>query len=426
MKLLKKLMLAAAMGAGMVMTASAGRAEPTDEMKAKVDAALERLTLWEQPANADEQRSLKIIYWTPGDREPAPGYRERLSRAMRHIEGFYRDEMKRLGLGGRTIGLEPAEGDGEQVKIHMVRGKKPYAEYDVQSGNEIREECRAVLKEEGIDIDQETIVIFCNMSNWDPEKRTINQNSPYYAWGVSTKGSAWQVDSPILDPEFIPVKDQHVRDGQYGHISLGRYNSIFVGGIAHELGHALGLPHCRECQSERQSYGTALMGSGNFTYGEELRGEGPGSYLILPHALKLAAHPQFSKSVKEMGHPGERKLTEEVVGVTGDGMNVNYEVKVNGTPEVYLAIAYFDPEGNSDYNSAITCAIPDKNGHVVLRSSELEKGKQYQARIVFVHVNGAASGWSSEGTVMNRFNFSTDQEGKVKIGGLGEAAKALE
>ncbi|QQL45509.1 hypothetical protein [Sulfuriroseicoccus oceanibius] len=426
MKFLKNLIWAATLGAGIVTSASAERAEPTDEMKAKVDGALQRLTLWEQPANPEERRTMKIIYWTPSDREPAPGYRERLSRAMRHIENYYRGEMQRLGLGERTIGLEPAENDPEQVKIHLVTGKKPYSEYNVQSGNAIREECRAVMKEAGVDIDQETIVIFCNMSNWDPEKRAINQNSPYYAWGVSTKGTAWQVDSPILDPEFIPVKDQHVRDGQYGHISLGRYNSIFIGGIAHELGHALGLPHCRECQAERSVYGTALMGSGNFTYGEELRGEGPGSYLILPHALKLASHPQFSKSIKEMNRRGDRKLTDEVVGVTEDGMNVHYEVKVDGTPEVYVVIAYFDPEGNSDYNSAITCAIPDENGRVVLRSSELEKGKQYQGRIVFVHVNGDASGWSSSGTVVNRFDFSTAPDGKVTIGGLGAAAKAGE
>ena len=94
-----------------------------------------------------------------------------------------------------------------------------------------------------------------------------------------------------------------ITDGEYGRISLGKHNSIFIGGIAHELGHALGLPHCRGSADEIQS-GTALMGSGNRTYGDEIRNEGSGTFLSRAHALRLASHPQFSNSLKGFGRKG--------------------------------------------------------------------------------------------------------------------------
>ena len=96
-----------------------------------------------------------------------------------------------------------------------------------------------------------------------------------------------------------------ITDGEYGRISLGKHNSIFIGGMAHELGHALGLPHCRGSADEAQ-LGTALMGSGNRTFGDEIRGEGRGTFLSRAHALRLASHPQFSNSLQGFPTMGNR------------------------------------------------------------------------------------------------------------------------
>ena len=41
-----------------------------------------------------------------------------------------------------------------------------------------------------------------------------------------------------------------MQDGEYGRISMGKHNSIFIGGVAHELGHALSLPHNKERPDE--------------------------------------------------------------------------------------------------------------------------------------------------------------------------------
>jgi hypothetical protein len=191
---------------------------------------------------------------------------------MENIQNFYGKEMERLGMGARTFTL--AHEAGGLVNIHLVLGLLPYASYAEKSGRDIRKESRAALKAAWTDLENgETIVLFCNMSNWDAKARTISENSPYYASGTNRGGTAWQVDSPILELTQPPNPAEMVRDKQYGSISIRRYNSIFIGGIAHELGHALGLPHNKECAVENAAFGTALMGSGNRTYGSDLRKE---------------------------------------------------------------------------------------------------------------------------------------------------------
>jgi hypothetical protein len=344
---------------------------------------------WENREPQKGTRLLRVVYWTPADTEPAPQYRERLTRAMKYVQNYYASQMESYGLGRRTIGLELA-GDG-LLKLRVVRGSKPFDRYATESGGEVRADCVKVLLAEGIEPDNETVVIFCNLSRWDPEKRTMRQTSPYYAAGTHRNGTAWQVDSPLLDPELLAKTEPRLRDGQYGDISVGRYNSIFVGGVAHELGHALGLPHCREAAGEKTTRGSALMGSGNRTMGEELRGEGRGSFLTIPHALKLASHPQFSGSVKRMLDQADVKWIDW--SFKAAEQNILVSGRIAGQPSVYLVIGYADPEGHGDYQSTIGCAVPDAEGRfTVAIPNPKDHGKPGEIRLVAVCVNGAATG----------------------------------
>ncbi|MCW1914667.1 hypothetical protein OJ996_13855 [Luteolibacter sp. GHJ8] len=209
-------------------------ASPQAEIASKVPQAKTILDAWQGADAKRAEKKVHIVYWTPSDRDPAPRYEERLGTIMQDIRDFYAREMKRLGFGPMTIRLD--YGDSGKMKVHVVKSRKPYSAFDVQSGSEIRSECLGTLRAAGIDPEKETIVIFCNMSNWDPAKSTITQNSPYYAGGSNRQGTAWQVDSPILELDSLAKKEPRVKDGQYGDISIGRYNSIFIGGICHSSG----------------------------------------------------------------------------------------------------------------------------------------------------------------------------------------------
>ncbi len=348
---------------------------------------------WEENAPDKARRYLRVIYWAPADVEPAPQYRERLTRVMTTVRDFYARQMQAYGFGPRTINLE-LEPDG-LLKLRVVRGGQPSASYKTESGQEIRQDCVKALQAEGLNADDETLVIFCYLSKWDPEKRTMRQWSPYYASGTHHNGTAWQVDSPLLDSQLLTDKTNMLTDGQYGHISVGRYNSIFVGGVAHELGHALGLPHCSETAEERTTRGHALMGAGNRTLGEELRGEGPGTFLTFPHALKLAAHVQFSGSVKRMTDKAEIAWTNLQIQTQGKQLVVTGRIASTIPP--YAILGYADPEGHGDYDATVGCAVPDAAGafRLAVNFPDSRKAEGGELRMVACCVNGYATAYAS-------------------------------
>lgn len=358
------------------------------EIAPKVAAARAILDGWQAKAPQRGERQLHIVYWTPGDREPAPLYRERLSKILTDIQGFYAREMERVGFGPRSLRLAKAA-DG-LVAIHLVRGKNPYQDYGRKSGDDIRGECISTLREAGIDPAKETVVIFCNMSNWDPEKRVISQNSPYYAGGSIKGGTAWQVDSPVLNLDLLTDSGGQVQDGEYGRISIGRYNSIFIGGIAHEVGHALSLPHCRARPDESAAFGTALMGSGNRTYGEDRRQDGRGTFLTLGEAFRLAGHPMFSGSVKGMGDRPTVKPLDIRIEPSGKGFV--FSGRALADPPVYGVVAYMDPEGGGDYDATTATAVPDAEGRFSIDCQALKPGKSGELRITYLQANGVPSG----------------------------------
>lgn len=381
---------------------------PTEIIEQQVPAAIRLRDAYLSENAVPSKRTLHIVYWTPKDREPIDQYRERLSRVLFDIRDFYRNEMRRLGFGDMTFGLE-TERDG-LLKIHVVNGKENYDRYNVESGNKIRNECLPVLSSAGIKADRETVVIFCNMSNWDPVKMRISQNSPYYAGGGLRGGTAWQVDSALLDSGRLTEKQPLVTDGQYGKISVGKYNSIFVGGVCHELGHALGLPHDMERPDEARMFGTSLMGSGNRTYGEDRRGEGRGSFLTLADGLRLASHPLFTNNEKGIDLRQSATLSDVSINLDASRKSFSFSGRINAEPAAYAVIGYLDPSGGSDYDATTVTAVPDDGGRFVLNCSAFKNGKAATLRIVACQANGGRI----DDAVL-QVPYSVDAEGSVDI-----------
>lgn len=398
-----------------VMAASqAVHAEPDPLIQQQRELAQSARTIledWRAQGQGDERkpRPLIIALFTGSDTDPAPQYRERLTRTMQHIQAYYAKEMDRHGFGKLTFPLELE--DDNLLKIHVVKGDQPNDAYSGKSGGDIRKMTLKHLAEQGIDGNKETMVIFCNLTKWDPVNRKMSHHSPYYAGGSHRSGTAWQLDSVLLDAAELENTDPKLKlhDGQYGHITLGRYQSIFVGGVCHELGHALGLPHNKQRPDEQKRWGTALMGSGNFNYGEELRDAGKGAFLTLTHAMKLAAHPAFSGSVKQMNQRPNSKYTELTLKPINEGKGVRLTGQVQSDIPIHAVIAYLDPEGGSDYDATTHVAVPDKDGRFTIDCTSFAKQKG-KLRLVRVHANGWAKFAKDIAT-----NYTRDNQGILTI-----------
>ncbi|MDR3401607.1 MAG: NPCBM/NEW2 domain-containing protein [Chthoniobacter sp.] len=391
------------------LTCAVSAARPADPIPEAQQAALalKYLDAYRGPPPKVPPHLLHVVYFTPADRDPEPRYRERLEAILEDIRAFYRDGMERAGFGPKTFDLaRDAEG---KLIIHLVKGREPESAYprspggkqsdirDASTRDKILRESRADLEIAGITPDNETILYFCNLAAWDSQARTFRHHSPFIGHWTQTNGLCYAVDTVIQNLADLPKKEPVLHDAEWGNESLGRFNTIFIGGIAHELGHAFGLPHGGERWDEK-ARGISIMGGGNFHYREELRGEGPGAFLTMASALKLASRPLFSKSDKVNSQKpwldeNEWQLSTHVTraDLAGRRGALRVEGTVKGAPPVYGVIGYFDSLHDGGYRAPTATAVPDAQGRFAMEVSDLAPSENAGLRIEYCHVNGAIS-----------------------------------
>ena len=320
---------------------------------------------------------IRVTYFAPSDREPIPGYVERLDRVMREVQRFYREGMKAAGYGPMTFELERDKKG--QLVVHVARGPKKLREYGRSSAGAVAQLVREALTAKGLDPKNEMLVIFANLLEWQGDKAI--EVGPYCGGGSHLRGTAWVYDDKRLDPRKLSSKEP----GGYYHrpCSIGKFNSHYIGGVAHEMGHGFGLPHVCQTKAEKKTRGNALMGSGNHSYGTELRGEGKGSFLSPISALFLSRNRYFAGDL-----PGARdKATCELKELKADFKEGKLLIsgRLAATPAAH-GIAAYDDWGNvpADYDAVGWVSRLDKEGRFRFELTELRRGPS-QMRFRIAH-----------------------------------------
>lgn len=290
-----------------------------------------------------------IAYFVPTDRQPEPEYRDRIDRVMTDVQRFYREGMQQNGYGPLTFEVD-RDADG-RLKIHVVNARGPMSDYGRNDAAKVRAEVFAALSERDLNAAQETVIVFQLLLEWEGAKAI--ERGPYVGGGQPRGGMAFVYDDAKLDTRLLASTDP----GGYYHrpCSIGEFNTHYIGGVAHELGHGFGLPHVGELEIAQQRLGRSLMGNGNHTYGQELRGEGKGAFLAPASALQLSVHPLFTG----------RRLPLVIMNHRLEGLSATLEREMMvvsgrfvGGPKLVGLAAFNDPDRTPSNYDAIGFIAP--------------------------------------------------------------------
>ncbi len=173
---------------------------------------------------------VRVFYFFPKDRTPRRDVVVQLDALLKHVQGFYADEMERHGFSRKTFSLETNE--NENTVVHHVEGKHNNSFY--LTGNGISEASGEINEQFNRGVG---LVYFIWIDLDDPEGPSqIGGNAFGTSFGGEARITATNFDSA---PRVLYIRTWTI--------------------MAHELGHALGLPHDFRDDRYIMSYGDQVL-----------------------------------------------------------------------------------------------------------------------------------------------------------------------
>lgn len=187
------------------------------------------------------KHNLNVVYFIPQGFDTLATYRQRWNGLLMHMQNFYRQWMTYWGYTGETFGLARDNDSLAKITLVYAAHDTSYYPYSGGGGNIITEVNSYFAAHPENKFSTHTLIVTPNYGR-----------NPFYGLG---NGWCFALDRTDLDT---------------ANLALATYDNKWIGGTAHELGHGLNLPHNKEYRSQKTNtaMGTALMGSGNYTYGK--------------------------------------------------------------------------------------------------------------------------------------------------------------
>ncbi|MCO8186819.1 hypothetical protein NKE62_07785 [Akkermansia sp. Marseille-P9185] len=320
-------------------------------------------------------QQLNVVYFLGSDTKPVPDYERRLSELLLYLQQFYGREMQRHGYGARSFGLD-IKSPG-RVNIIEYKAKNPAAHYPYENGGgwkaaqELEEFFKANPDRKK---SQHTLVI---MPTWNDEKNGPDNPGgvPFYGMGRN----CFALDYPAFDIKHL---GQKTREGQL--------LTKWYGGLAHELGHGLNLPHNHQTASDGKKYGTALMGAGNYTFGTSP------TFLTPASCALLDACEVFSVTPAQKFYEGrpEVEIKDTAISFKGDQILISGSYK---SPQTVKALNVYvqDPPYavNQDYDAvSFSQRLGKKSGKFSMKIDKKEldglTNNEFRISLMFILANG--------------------------------------
>lgn len=316
--------------------------------------------------------NLNVIYFVASGKTPNDDYHRRISEIMLQGQDFFNTWMKTWGYGDKTFGLLADKAKG-RIRIIEIQGKFDQSHYPYNGGAD------AILAEvnahfatyPGDKTSDHNLIITC-------VKNIAQDNAPFFGLG----NNCFALDYPGMDKKDL---------GAGG--SLGSEATAWIGGMMHELGHGINLPHNGGTKPENSQYGTTLMGTGNSTYGKAP------TYLSKAECAILNNCQVFSKTAKTNWYAATNtSITRLNARYENGKIVVSGRFTGNGNT---TDINFYNDGGkngiggNKDYD-AVTWSAPEigtDSFYIAMPFNEFTNTEDfpYELRIMFCNENGSVT-----------------------------------
>lgn len=352
--------------------------------------------------SSDKTHNLNIVYFIPNDVNAPADYHRRLSEIILNVQDFFGKEMERNGYGYKTFGLLKDDVK-KRIKLIVIKGSKAGSAYPYDGGNgAVEEEIENYKMANPSEFTSDHYLVIMPATTYDADGEP--GGVPFYGIGKY----CYALDYADQDIKYL---------GTAG--TLGNRATKWIGGMVHELGHGLNLPHNRQKYSSESSLGMALMWAGNFTWGISK------TFLTAADCAVLNTNQIFNNS-KDVYYESVTASIKEIHASFDAGKGVILVTGRYRSSSTVTDILYFnDPNvdnegtgGNKDYNAITWTSKPigTDSFAVEMAISDLEFKSDnipYELKVKLVNKNGTVVETIYSYTFLSGIpvlNFSTRNE----------------
>jgi len=347
----------------------------------KADKLLKKYHLGQKHVN----NIVKVVYFHANDQKPLPNWRERLTRTLDDVSKFYQEELNKYDIKNDGIPFEKNQG---KYVFHIIKGSFPSKDYTKDSGMKIQNEIYNKTNKQ-IDFSKEHVLIINGLCNKKADG-TYVFHSPYHGTGNSISGVCHAADCELLDSKLLTDTTQKMAFSEmmvdYKKCSVAEFNSWYIGGIAHEMGHMFGLPHDFGHPAELDSTAISLMGEyGSRHFRDYLWGGKKSSVFSTASILQLMSHPVFTQLNKPKSTATKFDMPNLRFSGNSSGLVLKIDNKTNVLP--YGVVVLIRPTFLSEYYNRSFYKVISQNDSVSIEIGSLAN-KDYALRLIYLFANG--------------------------------------